>query len=510
VITAYWLLEVTIDGRTFRWSTTRVVVDAIVYQAGLEDLQAEVGTDQVSVSIVDPSVDWPSLAPAADGGSAVLRRWRTDQAIGQAIEITSGELRVESWGARDDAFVATILRTVGTTLGTAVPDVTSTITSETWPDTDPGSVMGDEGRIYPVILGYPGRIDEDTLVPVVPLPLGQWNDDSTLTIAIVAEDGSQSITSAAIYNAATGGTTTETVSAGSDQLGHSIRFCGFQAGSPAWPLTSDQPRELYAAFSLAGGGGPRTAYEVLVSGLQRWARESADWSRLPEVQAGLERFLVDTWIDAGQADFWSWYGSALLPFLPYEIRVSARGHYLVETRYASDPRRQVRSISADRGEATIASAISLSDGGPYNEFAANYRHNREGDPLGRILLTGRDGVVSARELGANVDALVTTAVRSELCSRSESKYGARPAPVLELDWCWDEGTAIEVLSWMAERDALPARMATYTIPDGDTLREGQEVSLTDTPRGLVGAAAIVTGPPLLTSTGAVVDFRIPA
>lgn len=507
---AYWLLEVTIDGRVFRWSTTRVVVEGTTYFAGLQDLTTEAGADQVSFSVVDPSIDWPALAPQADGGSAVLRRWRTDQALDQALAVTSGELRVGSWGARDDPFAATIWRTVGTSLGTAVPDTTARIADDTWPDTDPDSVIGDEGRSYPVILGYPGRIDESTLVPVVPLPLAQWNTSATLTIAIVAEDGAQAITSIAVYNAATLATTTETASAGTDQLGHDLRYCGFQADSAAWPLTADQPRELYAAYSVAGGGGPRTAYDVLVYGLRRWARDSADWARLPESKAGLERFLVDTWIDDPQSDWWAWYESALLPFVPFQIRTSDRGRYLVEQRYASDPRRRVRSIDADRGEAAITSAIQLSDTGPYNEFTANYRPDREGDWLGRILLTGRSGVVSARALGADVSALVTTADRSALCSRSEARYGARPAPSVDLDWCWDEGTARAVLAWMAERDALPARIATYLVLDGDTLREGDEVLLTDTPRGLVDSPAIVTTPPTLTATGTAIDFRIPA
>jgi hypothetical protein len=517
VTPAYWLLELTIDGRVFRSSTTRIEVDGTIYLAGLDDLQVAAGTEQVSISITDPSIDWPALARFADGGSASLSRTRD----GVTTPITSGELRVGSWGARTDSFAATIDRRAAAN-GVQVPDPTAKVSRETWPLTAdavlPGVGIGNHGDPYPVVLGCPGYqgLDPDTgnaldPYPVMPVPLGQGDDKFTGTprvYGVIDENGEQDITAAFVYNARTTTTSTETVDLSTDNLNRPLRRLTFAAGSSTVPLADTKP-ELYAGFSPDTCATPRSAYDVLVYLLRRWGGTSVDWSRLPEVAPVLDRFLVDTWIDDPQADPWSWFQSALLPYLPVDVRTSDRGRYLVELRYRSDPRRQVRALSVDRGEATINGALGLSDTGPYNEYVANYRPNRDGTWLGRALLTGRDGLVSAvRTLRAGV-LEVDNAAQSALCTRSRSQYGAQPADPTELDWCWDDGTALAVLQWMAERDALPAVIGTYDVRDGDTLREGDEVELTDTARGLEAVSAIVAGPPILSSTGATIDFRIP-
>jgi len=521
--TPYFLLDATIDGRPFRWSTTRVEIDGVVYEAGLGDLTVELGTESVSVSVVDPSVDWPTLAPKADGGSAVLRRWLTGRALADAVTLCSGELRVGSWGARDDPFQATIYRTAGPSLGTQVPDVTAQVSGDTWPLTAPGPsgvAVVDLGRSYPIIFGFPGYRGILPRVAVVPIPVGQQGDGSlgrpteSQTVPVACEDGTLPITSVLVYNAQSRGSSDETVAFQADARLHGIRIVQFASGASSWPDPADGTPALFAGFSPSGGGGPRSAYEVLTYGLRRWGQDSADWSRLPEVRDLLERYLVDTWISDPEPSFWDWFRAVLLPDLPVEIRSSDRGLYLVEQRWRSDPRRVIGALDIDAGQGALLGPVVLSDTGPYNEFVGNFGADRDHTYAGQVLVTGREGVLSSQRIGATLAAGIVlstfTAIRSSLCSASAARYGARPATPLDLDWTGDEGTVAAVLTWQAERDALPARIVSYEIStSGLNPREGDELLLTDTARGFVGVPAIVTTPPVYSAATTSVDLRIP-
>jgi hypothetical protein len=359
-------------------------------------------------------------------------------------------------------------------------------------------------------LGYPGwNAEEASLTPVVPVPLAQWYASESGTFVIVAEDGALSITGAKILNQATGGFHTETCGSTRDQLGRLVRYAFFASSSPAYPVTSDDSRDLYAAFGpTIGGGGPRSAYDVLVYLLRRWGRDSADWTQLPQIEDALSRYQIDTWIEDGQSTPWDWFQSAILGDLPFEVRSSEHGLYLVERRYVADGLRLVGTLDVDAGDAAIDGVCTLASDGPTNEFVAQFRPGREGDWLGQVLLTGGDGLLSAALTGTDVK---TTVQRSGLCSASVARYGVRPldAPI-QLDWTWDLGTALAVLAWRAARDAFPARLVSYRLGrDGADLLEGDELTLTDTARGFLGVAAIVDGPPSVGSSAVSVQLRIP-
>ena len=156
-------------------------------------------------------------------------------------------------------------------------------------------------------------------------------------------------------------------------------------------------------------------------------------------------------------------------------------------------------------EAAITGPVGLSDEGPYSEFVANYRPSRYGDWLGTAILSGRDGVGSARTTGGTV----TTTARHGRCTASAARYGDRQATPIDLDWCWDEATALRCLEVAAQRAALPARMVDLDVAGGEDLLEGDEITLYDEDRGFDGVAAIVDGPPLVGSSLATVSFRVP-
>lgn len=493
-----WLLVATLEGREYRWASVASTVDGVDYPAGLADLTVERGSDAVDVSVYDPSLDWPTIALAIDGGEATLYRWTG----GTPVAYASGELQVTSYATRRDPVALRIDRLPGAeSLGRQIPDELAQVTADTWPPAGAGAgaVVVDTGRYYPVILGYPGYAS--TLVPVVPVPLAQWANAAADTFAVVAEDGEQAVTQVTIRNATVDAETIETVAAMSDALGRRVLVADF-TDTLVRPATSSDGHELYAAFSPSGGGGPRDAYSVLVYLLRRWGGTSIDWGRLPAIADVLSRYSIDTWIDSPMSDPWAWMEGTVFGSLPVEARTGPRGRYLVERRYLSDPRRNVGTL-AEGVSCTIASSVALSDG-PINEFVGRFRPGRDQEWLGQVLLTGRDGLSSVALPSG------TITVRSARCSASVARYGPRQGDPIDLDWTWDEGTMLSVLELAAARDALPARLVSYLVPDGEDLEEGDELTLTDTDRGFDGVAAIVDGPPVANSAGVTLQLRVPS
>lgn len=497
-----WLLVATLEGREHRWASVASTVDGVDYPAGLADLTVERGADSVDVSVYDPSIDWPSIALAIDGGEATLFRWTG----GTPVAYASGELQVASYATRRDPVSLRIDRLPGAeSLGRQIPDELAQVSEDTWPDAAAGAVVGDVGRYYPVILGYPGYLGTGTdTEPVVPVPLAQWATDGADTLAVVCEDGEQAITGVLIRNATVDAESVATVSGSADQLGRVVRVADFGSAPLVRPATADDSRVLYAGFYPAGGGGPRDGYSVLVYLLRLWGGTSVDWDRLPAIRDVVSPYAIDTWIDSPPTDPWAWFSGTVFGALPVEARTGPRGQYLVEKRYLSDPRRNVGTL-VEGVSCTIASSVAVSDG-PQNEFTARYRPGRDEDWLGSVLLTGRDGLASARARGT----VVSTTVRSGRCSASVARYGPRQGDAVDLDWTWDESTAIRVLEVAAARDALPARLVSYLVPNGDQLEEGDEVTLTDPERGFSAVAAIVDGPPVASSTGVTVPLRVPS
>lgn len=510
----FWLLDLTIDGRPYRWSTENLEVttadgDTLLYVAGLDDLSLA-ASDEATVTVTDEEVDWPTMAPEVQGQRVTLRRWTEGTVLEEAVVYSSGYAAGVEYATRHDPVTFAIATTEGAmSVGSQVPDVTARVDAATWPTTAL-HVIGSEGAAYPVIFGYPGYDGTDTHA-VVPVPLAQWKSATAATsYVVVAEDPDASITTVLIRNETLGVEADETATFVSDLLDQRVRVATFSTSST--PLPTAATDRLFAGYDPAGGGGAaRTAYDVIEYVLRRWGPESVDWSRLRSVEDALTPYLCDTWIDQVQSDPWAWLETAILPHLPVEVRFSDAGRYLVRRRYVSDPTRQVGSISVDAGEADRRGSVLFEDAEVVNEFVAHYRNDRDGNWLGKLVLTGREAPRGIGRLG--LWGRLTEAeeiVASARCLRSATRYGLRqnPGGPITIDFTWDQGTVIRVLEDMAEREALPARLATYEIPDGEDLEEGDEVLLTDTEVGLTDAPAIVDTPPVRGDT-TTVTFRIP-
>lgn len=489
----------TIEGRVYRWSTSTVEVLAqagtLLFRAGLRDLTIEEGAEP-TVEITDESVDWAVEGPLLDGAVATLRRQVGDQTWESARVYAFGEVSESLWGGRFDPAGFRVGVVPGPLLGTQVPDAFAVVSRRTWP-VDVGHVRG-EGGVYPVIFGYPGFGDDNTAEQIVPLPLGQWKEDTpATTYAVVSEDPDAPITELRVRNDDHDGSRVQAVSVVTDGLGRRVLVADMNAGFQPSSSTTD----LYGGFRPSGGGGlARTAYEVVGYVLRRWGPGSFDPTRLPEVADLLSAYLVDTWINDAQSDPWAWLEDSILPDLPVSIRVSARGRYLAHRRYRSDPSRLVGTIEAGRDAFRLGTVRR--EGPAVNEWSASYRRNRDGEWLGQVVLTGTPDLV------VPVPGVVVAVEQSGLCLASAARWGRRPTEEpLEIDWTWDEGTVRRVLGDQAERWALPAVLARYEVADGEDLNEGDEVTLVDDEIGL-DRPVIVDGPPTrgITTT---VTFRVP-
>lgn len=515
---SHWLLEVTIDGRVYRWSEFGVTVDdgsgSLTYAPGLQSLEAREG-EQAVVTVSDPSVDWSTLGRVLEGSDTVLRRWQEDTDFSDATVYAIGECSAVEWGSRADPVSWDIAQVAGAKwLGQQMPDPLARMDSVTWP-LNPGthSIGGRIGALYPVIFGYPGYVGEVTAtIAVVPVPIGQWEFEVSQTYAIVCEDGDQQITSVFVWDDDLEIGSDEDVSLVVDNLGRRIRVSNWDNGGIEY-LPSSVNSNLFAGFSPFGGGGPRSLYDVTKYVLERWGTNSVDWSRLPEVRDLFDRFSVDTWIDKVQSDPWAWL-EFILGDLPVEIRTGNRGRYIVPKRFRSEVARQTGSLNADDGQCARVSNLRR-DGTPVNEWLARYRHDRKDDGVwhGQVILTGDPETVPSAPsfpVGEASQYQSIAVASSEQCLESISRWGLRQnTDPVEIDWSWDTGTVLACLQWRAERYAVPGILVDYEISNEELLREGDEVLLTDSEVGLDGEPAIVEQPPTRGGPDTHVIFRIP-
>lgn len=496
-----WLLDLEIDGQPYRWADSVLDVDAadgsvLVYRPGLADPGALAqGATDVEISITDDSVDWPSLVAELEGVRATLRRWVEGTTWEEAEVYAYGEVRGTTWGSRSEP-VAFMISDVGgseTSLGAQIPDPLHQVDETTWPITV-GHITGTTGAIYPVILGYPGW-DGTTANQVVPVPIAQWQAaTAATTYVVVSEDPDAPVVQVRLRNDDLDVAAVEDVIQVTDLLGQRVLVAAFTAS--ATPLPSSETSRMYAGFRPGSGGGgvAVTAYEAVTYLLRRWGPETADWSRLPEARGILDGYQVDSWIDDVVTDPWAWIEDVLLPDLPVEVRTSSRGRYLLPRRYTSDPSRLVGELDADSGAVTRVGPVSRADDGPTNEWSALYRASREGDWLGRVILTGDPSTLAALDPSSATQAV--TVITTGAARASYARYRLRQAESIEIDWSWDTGTVARCLEWRAERDALPAALVDYEIADGEDIQEGDEYALTDSELGWTSRAAIVDAPPV--------------
>lgn len=540
----YWLLEVAVPGRVYRWSTEALEVPTaagakIVYRPGLVDLLLAAG-DPVDVTVTDPSVDWPTAGPLLDGAEVVLRRWRDGDELERAEVFARGVAALAAWGT---AFETARWRVSTLAPIPAIPDPLASVSGATCPPdgfVDYFVPVTQGGRYFPVVFGFPGYVGPDApLVPCVPVPLVQYAKGSggigvlaaiEAIRFVVSEDARAHLPDAVYLRDGRGCSDEIPVTAVPDLLGRSIAVTAYSTADPndwpsMYPLLADgddatDGDEVLAAYSPDHGGrpAPRAAYDVVRYVLERWGGTTVDWARIPEVADVLGGFMVDTWLvsppddeavspgavrDGTVRGVWRWLvdalgvaepGSSRAPGLPVGIRLGADGFYLVPLRWRTEAGRTVRTVRTDGGEASRTGDLEVRST-PVNRITARYADTGE-------------GLRETVQVGALANPLAaTSAPRYEhsLATLSVARY-ARPdrgddgirEDEVTVPWTWDEATAVRVGLGILERDALPWVYVTLRVPESWGLREGDQVRLVDDAvPGVDGVLALVDGPPLV-------------
>lgn len=539
----YWLLDVQVAERAYRWSTEdRVVLDAdgnaLDYAAGLKDQEIGQGDPDVDVEVFDATVDWPRVGPLLDGSRCVLRRWREGDVLEQAEVYSRGTVADPEWETVQDPASWSIVQVLDLPPFPDPSAVVSDVTSEVIED-DQYIPAGHAGMYYPLIFGFPGRLVRQysgaeigsdsglliTMEPVVPCPmrLAFYNtvESENNQIVISADAGACLPDWVRVRENSLGIEGVLTVRAATDELGRRIGVATVIEDVRLRPLGEDSPEYLvaYGPFTDSeegdiGGGGtqaPREAYDVLVYCLERWGGTSVDWSRIPEIRDYVRGYLIDTWvIDRIEGGIWAWFVSALgvadvdgteAAGLPIAIRTGAEGRYFVPLIYATDPARTVRTIDVERGEAVRVGPLQMS-GDPLNVIEVKYGYDLStwaGETAGNVpAVIAATGTISTTTL--------TTILPSGLGTLSVARYGPR-IESLDVPWTWDHGTALRVADEALQRDAIPWTKVRYRVPEAWGLREGQQVRIIDEEVG-IDDLAIVHGPPLIGSDlGAAVTLR---
>jgi hypothetical protein len=274
-----WLLEVEIGGRLFRWAVGEVTLatasgDEVVYRAGLSDPGSlDEGSLGARLAVLDGRVDWPRVAPHAQGGRATLRRALEGDTLEQASVVVAGVVAAVEWDTADAPVVLVIGADSPLLVGAPLPDPFARVGGATWP-VSPLSVKCDEGIAYPVLFGVPGWEGTGNPYPCVPIALAQWNGLVAGSHAIISEDPDTGCTSLRLRNTATDEEATQNAVRITDKLGQTVLAADFLASTLGWPGSPTEARQLWAGFGPTGGGGSaRTAARAASEG--SWARVSA-------------------------------------------------------------------------------------------------------------------------------------------------------------------------------------------------------------------------------------------
>lgn len=508
-----WLLDVDGPGVQLRYASEAVEASGVRYRAGLADLEVAQG-DTADVSVTDPSVDWPSLSAGLPLAACVLRRWQIGTGLATAETYVLGVARDVEHATSADPVAWTIVS--GDVPMPPCPDPHSQVDLFTSPSEAPVGYPTlilppkQNGVPYPIVFGYPGfstaalRSDTETW-PVVPVPLrqqvphGSFGLTSTeiadVANVVVSEDPvTTTPTDVFLYDTEAEEGASQSCTYDTDKRGRRLVVADFVDHTEIYP--SVDGAQLYAGYyPAADPTAIRDAYSVLEYMLRRFGGTSVDWDLMPDARDVLEPYLVDSYLNTDVGDVWQWVEAVFGQTLPIAIRTSSRGRYIQALRFTVDSRRTARTIDVQRSGATRAAPVRWS-GAVQNEFVAQFADTPDA------------GYVRLLNLGVFGDGLVD-AFTHGLCVASQARYGVRPAPNVQIPWAWDDGTALRVLTWRAERDALPARLVQYQVPEHLRLREGVQVRLVDADVGLADLA-IVEGPPVVGGAGGmVVTFRIP-
>jgi hypothetical protein len=503
---AYFLLDLTYAGQTYRLSTAFLDVEdaaageTYAYVGALDgvewesvlDLFGESGEVSIPFEIVLQGVDVAELVEAGHDlatARAVLSRWveGTDYADRQVL--LSGVVTDPTYGAEGEP-IAFSVTTVPPRTGSTFPDANAVVSHETFTS----APATHAGRVYPTVIGRPG-VQGTGFRGIV----SDWIGSPALTIAssggdatfLLISDGEVEATTVFVSDGSGGGASpfdfgagAVAVSTDTDDRGRTVSVCAAPSG-----IAHEETRNLGVSWSGDGGGilrDDRSGALELAGEVLTWflRRQSApvDYGRCAAAEPLLTGVRIACYIDE-VVDVLDWVRANLLPVLPVSLVAGPDGMYPLVWRYDADA---VESIDVQALDAERIGAVEYSDTDDIaNEITLHYAYDAATGDYRRSQTVTGDEVVYADGAGTS---FMTHASRV-----SFTRYGRRGRTV-ETDVICDDASAGAVLSWMVAAFALPFRRLRYVMDARAMFLElGAVVALTDTDLHLDGKRCMVVG-----------------
>ena len=168
---AFWLCDLSVGGRLFRFSTEAVTVtkssgEVVEYRAGLGAIEISYaeGGRPLAIALAGSASDvsWAALVVAGadlESGDATIRRWYEDDVFELSELVAQGKISGAEFGAIDEPITFSIDLPRYDRVAT-VPGFYERIDATTWPvTTSPFPLTVDVeqfGAVYPRIYGRPG------------------------------------------------------------------------------------------------------------------------------------------------------------------------------------------------------------------------------------------------------------------------------------------------------------------------------------------------------------------
>jgi hypothetical protein len=504
-----WLLDVVVDGRTFRFSTSPVEVitadgDVLSYRDGLRDLEESVALDgsaDLAVAVtIDASDAWDELVAAFAGierSPATLRRWFDGQLFEQARVHLDGQVDGFAYGDRLEPVSFQVLRRARVQ-SRRLPTPAMVVDDATWP-VRPGYSIDTRrrGAYYPIVIGAPGT-GSGSPAPATEGLFVEHGGGATPRLLVAGHR--VRATQVRVYDFTDDGTpvaTTLGVETMQDLTGRTISYVNMGA----FGGTVDIGRDYYIGWSVADGGGyvsPTTGGllrgggDIIEWALRTFTDIQLDAARFAGSRHRLNSYLFDTFINE-PIDPLDWLQSEVLPVLPVEPRQGERGLYYFVRRWDATAADAVARLDADLRHVQRESDIESRSEELVNEVAVQYGPNRQSglfrsrDVVGAF--GGRRGLEDEFEPGlVEEDPRFLGSYRAAL---SQRRYGRQPL-VVELNSVWDTATAVRHAQDIIAAQALPRRFVTYSAQtEYESLEPGDVVILNDSSVRIIDAIALV-------------------
>jgi hypothetical protein len=530
-----WLLNLTIRGKLYRFSTDVLNVSnadasegpsSLQYTAGLEFLEyedtiglmeAEASSREISVSVLFQSGQeegWDSIADTSrDIGTATgeLSLHIVGEDYGNRQIILSGFLDSPSYGAVNEP-VSFTLQESDHLDPLQFPPAQSVIDQTSWPFT---TVSGNRlniddsarGQHYPWVFGQPGTHP----------PLAWWGQTKALLDATpamlvrideTAEDNATNACkfviaghetwsdpdysppgSVVLFSDSWSVPAGQTVTHEQDGHGNTVSVVTMTSTGPSDLHYIQVGQEVWCSWAGRGGvlNKDRTAPMIGAGEIIEYLLDHSglriDTLRSRAVLNEVNGYALDFWINEPRSPL-EIISEDILPALPLSPQIRADGLGFVYWKWDATKHDATEAINIDREFGDRVSPVDVS---PVSEVFNNITI--------RYAMTGPDGSYRKQLTYSHENpSSSNTVIVNPYAWASWTRYGKREAPILELPVVERDETALAVLDWKIRFHSQTRRSVTYRLDQKyQSLEAGDVVTLTDSATGFDEAVCIVTG-----------------